>query len=191
MSGAEHQGRLSLAGKERTYTLGEDAIEWQEEGSAGRLPYTEVLDINLIAYHAARQRALQCKMSGRNGEKLYIRSLHYVGLGNFEDRTETYTPFVRDVLLKVAESAPDAKFTVGSTGLWLVWLIFAVILAGVFALMVMILFDAGGGGATTALIGMLISVIFGIPIWFGLRRGPSRPFDPLNPPQDRLGKTQG
>jgi hypothetical protein len=72
-----------------------------------------------------------------------------------------------------------------------VWLIFAVILAGVFALMVMILFDAGGGGATTALIGMLISVIFGIPIWFGLRRGPSRPFDPLNPPQDRLGKTQG
>jgi hypothetical protein len=47
------------------------------------------------------------------GPDLEIQSTHYTGIGSFEDRAATYTPFVRALIARVAAANPSARFRAG------------------------------------------------------------------------------
>jgi hypothetical protein len=51
----------------------------------------------------------------KNGVSWSIDNGHYAGFADFEDRSATYTPFVRAALARIAAEAPNAKVYTGSS----------------------------------------------------------------------------
>jgi len=181
-----HSVRNSLIDKERSFSLGADALHWRDAAGEGRMPYAEVRDMRLIGYTALIGEALQCTLRDRNGGKVKIRSAHYRSLGNFEDRTATYAPFVAGLAKRIAAQAPDAKFIAGSTALWIVWLVLGVLCAIVVGLLILSLFD-GVPPAAPAIMAVVICIA-AVPIAVHrIRSDRARRFDPETPPQDLLG----
>lgn len=186
-----HRVRNSLIDGERTYRLTPDALCWTETGrSDGRLAYADARSMQLISYVSPIGRALQCKVRGATGEKALLRSAHYRKLGNFEDRTDSYGPFARELAKRIYEANPKAAFIAGSTGLWLMWLTVGVIWVGAVALIAAALFEAMFDAPLLASFAVALGVCaICLPlIWREVRSGGSRPFDPLAPPEALLGR---
>jgi len=51
----------------------------------------------------------------KNGQKVSIDNGHYLGPGRFEERTESYTTFVRALLARLAQEAPKLRALIGET----------------------------------------------------------------------------
>jgi hypothetical protein len=184
-----HNVRNSLIDKERTFTLGPDALHWREtQGSEGRIPYADVRDMRLIAYTSPIGESFQCALRGKSGGKVKLRSAHYRGLNDFEDRTATYAPFVKALAERVAAAAPDAKFIAGSTGLWIVWLTVGVLFLGVIVLLILSLFE-GLPPAGPWIIALVVCLIAAPLMWRRLGEGGAKTFDPAAPPPALLGQS--
>ena len=80
--------------KERVYRLAPDMLLWQEGHIEHRLPYSEIGTLRLIAYAGTGGEQYQCTLTAPGKGKMKIRSHHYAGLSNFENRTATYAPFI-------------------------------------------------------------------------------------------------
>jgi hypothetical protein len=182
-----HTVRNSLADKERKFSLGPDALHWSDAGGEGQLAYSDVRDLRLITYASPIGETFQCTLRGRNGKKLKIRSAHYRSLNNFEDRTASFTPFVRTLAARVGAASPDAKFIAGSTALWIVWLVVGILCLGVVVLVILSLFEGLPPiGAWVVAIGICIG---SLPLaWRRIREGSARTFDPDNPPPELIGQ---
>jgi hypothetical protein len=119
------------------------------------------------------------------GKRAVLTSASYKRFGVIEDRSATYVPLVRELLLRVAAANPKASFAAGqSFGLWFFWLIIlvlaALILAGAVILALM-------GQVPMTAIGSFVVLAIMLPIgWRVVRHGPPRPFDPRTPPLDDL-----
>jgi hypothetical protein len=182
-----HSVRNSLADKERSFTLGDDALHWTDAGGGkGRMAYADVRDMRLIAYSSPIGEAFQCTLRGKGG-KVKLRSAHYASLNNFENRTATYAPFVRALAGRIAAAAPDAKFIAGSTGLWIVWLIIGVLCLGVAVLLIASLFEGlpPAGPWIAAIVVCAIAVPW---MWRRVTEGGAKSFDPKAPPPALLGQ---
>lgn len=119
MTGLTHSVRNSLADRERTFALGGDALHWRDDKAKGAMPYADVRDMRLISYASPNGTCFQCALRGKSGDKVKLRSQHYVSLNNFDDRRQSYAPFVRELASRVAARSPEAAFIAGSTGLWI------------------------------------------------------------------------
>ncbi|MDJ0513249.1 MAG: hypothetical protein QNJ62_07370 [Methyloceanibacter sp.] len=186
MTDGAYRVRNGIFGAERRYRLTRDALCWAESGrSDGRLAYADTRSMRLMSYASPIGRALQCTLKSKSGEKIIIRSAHYLDLGEFEDRSARYGPFVRELSARIGKASPNAQFTAGSTLFWIAWIVVAAIWAVVLALFSAALFDV------SLLAGLTIALGLGaicLPlIWHEVRQGGSRGFDPLNPPGDLLG----
>lgn len=60
----------------------------------------------------------------RNGERWEIDNAHFAGVANFENRSASYSPFVRELVARVKARSPTAKARVGEALLnyWLLLL---------------------------------------------------------------------
>jgi hypothetical protein len=186
MSEPAHSVRNSLIDQERSFSLGADALEWRDAAGEGRMAYADVRDMRLIGYTSPIGEARQCTLRDRRGGKVKIRSAHYRSLGNFEDRTETYAPFVAALAKRVAAQSPHAKFIAGSTALWIVWLVLGVLSAIVVGLIVLSLFE----GVPPAAPAIMAVAICAAAVAIAIRRvraDRARSFDPEAPPQELLG----
>ncbi|MEM9590578.1 MAG: hypothetical protein AAF967_04465 [Pseudomonadota bacterium] len=186
MTDGAYRVRNGIFGAERRYRLTRDALCWAESGRLdGRLTYADTRSLRLMSYASPIGRALQCTLKGKAGDKVIIRSAHYVDLDEFEDRSERYGPFVRELTTRIAKANPNAKFTAGSTLFWIAWLAIGAIWAVVLAFFSVALFE------TSLLAGLAIALSLGaicLPlIWHEVRQGGSRSFDPLNPPIELVG----
>ncbi|MEM8574270.1 MAG: hypothetical protein AAGF48_06510 [Pseudomonadota bacterium] len=186
MTDGAYRIRNGIFGAERRYRLTRDALCWAESGRLdGRLAYADTRSLRLMSYASPIGRALQCTLKGKAGHKVIIRSAHYVDLDEFEDRSERYGPFVRELTTRIAKANPNAKFTAGSTLFWIAWLAIGAIWAVVLAFFSVALFE------TSLLAGLAIALSLGaicLPlIWHEVRQGGSRSFDPLNPPIELVG----
>ena len=182
-----HAVRNSILDKETSFTLYDDALAWTSEAGSGRLAYTDIKMINLISYPNGGTEVCQTKIVPHSGKRVLLRSHHLVQLGTFEDRRETYGPFVRELLARASAQSPDARITSGSTGLWIAWGVVGFIMLLLVIMMVVILMDATpvGGSMWIAVVLLLIAG----PLTFRqLMKGRSRTFDPANPPPELLGE---
>ena len=186
MTGPTHSVRNSLIDRERTFSLGTEALQWKETGRHGELPYAAISRMRLIAYPSTGGEHRQCSLFASRGRKIKLRSHHYRSLGAFDDRTDTYAPFVRELSRRIAAASPGAKFLAGSTSMWLVWLGLSTLIAVVGILLLTVV--VGGEVLQAGVIAPLVVLAIVVPgAWKILRRGKAVEFDPAEPPADLTG----
>jgi len=186
MNETSYRVRNGVLGGERRYRLSRDALCWTESGKTDRrLPYADTRSMQLVSYASPAGRALQCKLTSKTGDKVIVRSAHYLDLGEFEDRSESYGPFLRELARRIHAANPDTRFTAGSTLFWILWLAIAAIWAVVIAFFSVALFETSllGGLAVALSLGAICVPL----IWHEVRQGGSRSFDPLDPPEALAG----
>jgi len=181
-----HTVRNSLIDRQRAWTIGPDALHWREARRQGSIPYGDIRQVRLISYANTGGEQYQCVVTAAGRGRVKIRSHHYVSLGNFEDRTATYAPLIRDLLKRVAAASPGATFVAGSIGLLIVWMVVLLLFILGVATAVLAYFDGLAGTWKFAItVGVLI--LSGPLIWRRLAAGAVRPFDPADPPPNLLG----
>ncbi|PHP67728.1 hypothetical protein CSC94_08540 [Zhengella mangrovi] len=176
-----HTVRNSIIDRSRMFRLGPDALVWEENARQGRIPYADVRRVQLISYGNTGGEQYQCALSTGMHGRIRIRSHSYVSLGNFEDRTDTYAPFLRELVRRVAAAAPQAEFVTGNVGLLVAWLV-VLLLFGLG--LVSLAFAFVDGLAATWKFAMTVAVLLvsGPVIWHRLRKSEIKTFDPANPP---------
>ncbi|WP_346906874.1 hypothetical protein [uncultured Roseibium sp.] len=186
MTDLTHTVRNSLVDRERTFRLGTDALVIDGKAKQARVPYADIRKVQLIAYANTGGEQYQCTLSAGAHGRIKIRSHSYVSLGNFEDRSESYVPFLRDLMRRVAAASPEAEFVSGNTALLVVWLVVLLLFILGLGTVVLGLVD---GLAGTWKFAMMVAVllIIGPILWRRLRKGEVRRFDPDNPPLDATG----
>lgn len=125
---AQYSFRTSAFESERTYTLHPDRLEVRWEGSQGEVyDLSQVQKIHL-RYHRTQQRAyFQCFIH-TPGRRVMLVHTHWAGIGKFEDRRDTYTPFVRALLLAASKN-PGVRLKAGSLPTFITALIFTPVVA--------------------------------------------------------------
>lgn len=102
---------------EDVWTVEPDALaHTRPGGGTSRLAWTAVTGVRL-AYGPTRMKTNRhtLTLTTRDGAAWAIDNMHFAGIGNFEDRSETFTPFVLACVERVAALSPDARARLGST----------------------------------------------------------------------------
>ncbi|MAY61194.1 MAG: hypothetical protein CML29_03200 [Rhizobiales bacterium] len=182
LAGPGHSVRNSMIDSERAYRLGPDAVEWMEKGKKDSLRYADISAVNLITYAGTGATIGQAKITSRQGGSFKIRSHHYKGLAQFENRRQTYAPFIRELLGRVARASPDAKFTSGNSAFMIMWLVVAAMMAVLAVVVVMISYQTGD----LPLMAIFILLVGGPLAIREVMKGGTKTFDPLDPPERLL-----
>ncbi len=183
MTDIVHEVRPGTLGATYSYRLGDDGLYWQAGRTNGHIAYADVTRVELITYAAEGETQGQCKLKRRSGKPLRIRTHSFDGLGDLEDRTSTYRPFVRELCKRIAAAAPQARFLSGSTTMWYIWIVLLAVLGtvGVFLLLAIL----GAPPLAFDLMFGLLVVAGIIPfVWRQIRRGGQNDFDPQDPPAE-------
>ncbi len=102
---------------EREWRVEDDALVTRGgSGNVRRTKWSEIVSVRL--YHdPTPQKPFRYMFALKPRDKVTIEidNAHYVGPGQFEDRSDTYTPFVRAALARVAERSPKAMALMGET----------------------------------------------------------------------------
>jgi hypothetical protein len=172
---AQYSNRRGISESERTYTLYPDRLEIRGEGFPSQVhDLSQVKKIHL-RYHRTQQRAYYQCFIHTPSRRVTLVHTHWAGLAKFEDRRETYTTFVRALLL-AASKHPSVKIKAGSLGTFIAALVFTPVVAllAVAAAMVKSWWIALGLGFTAL---TCLSII---------PRSRPRTVDPANPPANVL-----
>jgi hypothetical protein len=129
--------RLSLAGEEATYRLGETALQSTTASGTRTLPFAEIGFVRVYEspglaslYGQVAPAFARCVIRPRHGRAVVLSSNHFLGLGRFEDRSATFRPFVDALIARVAAANPGAEFMSGMPpALWWTWVALLVMVA--------------------------------------------------------------
>lgn len=179
-----HSVRNNLIEGECSYVLEPERLSWAGKAGGGSVPYGAFTRVHLIGYAGSGGRQYQATLKRKDGKPVRIRSHHYVGLGQFEDRGQSYAPFIRELCHRIAAAAPGSRFVSGSTGLWIAWLVVC-LLAALLAILAVSLAYLPSAPALPAILVLLVSAPL---IWREACKGPATTFDPDSPPFDLLGR---
>ena len=182
-----HTVRKSLFHADWIFELRKDALYWRYGRWENKVPYTEIDSMNLTTWASFAGDRYQCTVHRRRGRKVKITSHHYVGLGDFEDRSDTYAPFISELCRRVASANRDARFVAGSTGLWLFSVVLAVLMLCVGIGVVVVGLSEGVFSATGTVIPLMTMIMVGPLVWKTVRNGAGGGFDPQHPPASVLG----
>jgi hypothetical protein len=137
-----------------------------EKGGYSRFPYAEVKHMRLSfePTRADRER-FRCEFQMADGSKARLFSTHFAGVSSFENRAASYTPFVRELVARVAAANPSCQFR---SGKWFLhyWLEHTFLLA-MFGLLILVLFAFGGAGLSELVLIKLGIIVFFIPVLIG------------------------
>lgn len=109
--------RSAIARVEREWRVEPDAlISIGARGARQRTEWRDVVSVRLcMAPTRFKPWRYIFDLQLRNGRKLSIDNTHYAGAGDFEDRSEDYSTFVRAALARIAEANPKARALIGET----------------------------------------------------------------------------
>ncbi len=109
--------RSAVSRSERLWRVEADALVTRGgSGREKRYAWTDIVSVRLRAEPARfRPWRYVFEMQPRHARKIIIDNAHYVGSGKFEDRSVSYTPFVRAALARVAAGNPKARALIGET----------------------------------------------------------------------------
>lgn len=163
---------ISYRKRDNVFEKGES--EWRVEpdalvyrnpsGGEKHLPWNDVKQVR-IQYAPTRMKTQRYlfEIVGKHGRQFSIDSMHFVGIANFEERSATYTPFVRAALEKVKEQSPDAPVYLGaSPASYLMQVVFVTIAFAAFAALFFIIpvFDVMSGTGWVKLAIVLLALPF-------------------------------
>lgn len=81
-----------------------------------RTPWKDVIGVRL--YHEGlrgRPWRYAFEVHTKQGARIVIDNAHWVGVRRYEDRSESYTPFVRAAVARIAAVNPKARLLIGET----------------------------------------------------------------------------
>jgi hypothetical protein len=186
MSELRHAARANKFVKEATFKLGDTALAWQQDGQSGQIAYADVREVTLNPDLSLSSKQAQCVLRDSKGREVTLTSHHFEGLGNFKNRSATYTPFVRALLQRVAAASPGAKFTSGSTSKLMMALALAFIFAVLFSLLIMAQLGAASI-SNGVIIVVFVATVFAPAFWYAYKGGGTRIIDPADPPPKLIG----
>jgi hypothetical protein len=112
-----HAFRPNVFSTERSYRIGPDALEWKDARQDSRIAYSEIAKVNISSMTSPfGQAQSRCVLHPRSGGKIVVSSTSYKRLGVLEDRSESYTPLVRELMVRIATVNPDTVFIAGNLG---------------------------------------------------------------------------
>lgn len=106
-----------LARGEREWRVEEDALVGVgADGRERAVAWRDIIGVRLC-HEPARQRPWRyaIEIQPRNGRAIEIDNAHRVTRNVFEDRSASYTPFVREALARIAACSPGARALIGET----------------------------------------------------------------------------
>lgn len=109
--------RSAISRGEREWRVEDDALVTRgDSGAERRRAWKEIVSVRLY-YEPARFRPWRhvFELQPRHGRKIRIDNAHCLDRRRFEDRSESYTPFVRAALARVAAESPNARALIGET----------------------------------------------------------------------------
>ncbi len=189
MTVVTHEVRNSLIDPARNFRTNSEGLQWQAGGETSAKNFSEIVTLHLISYPGYGGQPLQCTLIDRAGKKIKIRSHHYVSLGNFEDRTATYGPLIRELIAGLEATGDQVHFYRGSNMMRAVWSV-------LFWLSVLVLIGCGftligGAGLSFGAIAPMTVVAVFLPVcWAMIGRSKAGVFDPKAPPPELLGESK-
>lgn len=109
--------RSAIARTEREWRVEEQAlVSVGARGARQRTDWRDIVSVRLcMAPTRFKPWRYIFEMQLKNGRKLAIDNAHYAGAGDFEDRSESYSAFVRAALARIAAKNPKARALIGET----------------------------------------------------------------------------
>lgn len=102
---------------EREWRVEDDRLVCRKpDGKEPRLSWRDVTLVRLRAFPTAVKPWLHQFHLETPRARVTIDNCHFQGIASFEDRTSTYTPFVRAALARIAAESPNVRVQTGSTG---------------------------------------------------------------------------
>lgn len=109
--------RNAISRTEREWRVEDDALV--SRGSSGRdrrYRWSDIVSVRLLRDPApARPWRYVFELQPKHARKIVIDNAHYTGERSFEERSETYTPFVRAAVARWAEVHPKGRALIGET----------------------------------------------------------------------------
>ncbi len=176
-----HNARTSRITKESVFGLGDSGLTHNMDDGNIFIAFAEIEHVQLISYVATGGIQGRVTIFGESFNKLIIPSHHYVSAGLFNDRSETYNPFVRRLCTRLAAANGQAQFSSGSGFYWALWLVILVV-SLIISSILMFTLIGGQTPQTASLTGlaiMLLSIVFS---WRSMQRMRKKSFDPQHPP---------
>jgi len=104
--------------------------------------------------------------------KVTIDNGHFQGIASFEERSATYTPFVRAALERIRTLSPNVQVHIGSTPLafWATMALVAVSFAGLAAVLILLPLPAPFPVVVMAKLGVIAYGLFLLPRWIAKNR---------------------
>jgi hypothetical protein len=109
--------RDAISRSEREWRADDDALV--TVGTAGherRFPWKDMISVRLC-FEPKRFRPFRyvLEFTPKRGRKITLDNAHYLGVGRFEDRSATYTPFVRAAIERLRAVKPNMHALIGET----------------------------------------------------------------------------
>lgn len=107
----------AISRSEREWRVEDDALV--SRGGSGRLKryrWSDIVSVRLIHDPApARPWRYVFELQPKHARKIVIDNAHYLGERTFEERSDTYTPFVRAAVARWAQTHPKGRALIGET----------------------------------------------------------------------------
>ncbi len=106
-----------MSRSEREWRIEEDALVTRgDSGREKRYSWADIVSVRLL-HDPARARAWRYifELQPKHARKIVIDNAHYIGARDFEERSESYTPFVRAAIARWAETHPRGRVLIGET----------------------------------------------------------------------------
>lgn len=109
--------RNAISRSEREWRVEEDALVSRgQSGRERRYRWADIVSVRLL-HDPAKERPWRYvfELQPKHARKIIIDNAHYAGERAFEERSETYTPFVRAAVARWAEEHPKGRALIGET----------------------------------------------------------------------------
>lgn len=102
---------------EHVWTVEDDCLIWTRPGGDSLTLLWKDVGAVRAAFAPTRWKSWRhvFELTTRKGSKLLFDNAHLKGVGDFEDRSSSFSPFVMACLGRVIAHAPDAKASVGAS----------------------------------------------------------------------------
>ena len=183
-----HRVRNSLRDSETEYRLSDDGLETLDADQTQTIPYEVIAEVHLKTYmiDVADPSEVhgQMTMRTKDGSRILIRSHHFLQLGSYESRAQTYGSLVRELCRRVGNANPSATFAVGSSRMRYVWMTTIAIL--VIGSIVMALALIMEGWRADLVFALALLAMVGPLALRSLRNSKQATFSPDAPPESML-----
>ncbi len=116
---------------EREWRVEDDALVSRGvSGHERRYPWRDIVSVRLF-HEPSRFRPWRYvfEMQPKHQRKIILDNAHFLARGSYEERSESYTPFVRAALARVAHQKPGLQVLIGETPKRYFFLLLAALLA--------------------------------------------------------------